>query len=139
LYQRLIHGWNAQDPDAMAAVIAVNGLVIGFDGTQMVGRDQVASELDAVFADHETATYVTKVRSTTSLGSGAALLHAVAGMVPPGGSKIMPERNAIQTVVAYESNNDWSVALFQTTPAQFHGRPELTEALTNELAEQIPQ
>jgi hypothetical protein len=51
----------------------------------------------------------------------------------------MPERNAIQTVVAYESNNDWSVALFQTTPAQFHGRPELTEALTNELAEQIPQ
>jgi hypothetical protein len=40
----------------MAAVIAMSGLVIGFDGTQMVGRDQVASELDAVFADHETAT-----------------------------------------------------------------------------------
>jgi hypothetical protein len=25
--------------------------------------------------------------------------------------------------------------VFQTTPAQFHGRPELTEALTAELAE----
>jgi hypothetical protein len=28
----------------------------------------------------------------------------------------------------------WSVALFQTTPAQFHGLPELSEALTAELS-----
>jgi len=47
----------------MAAAIAPDGLVIGFDGSQMSGRDEVAEELGRIFADHETATYVTKVRS----------------------------------------------------------------------------
>lgn len=138
LYQRLIEGWNAGDADAMAGAVAPDGLVIGFDGSQMLGRDQVARELGQIFSDHETATYVTKVRSIKSLGSGAALLHAVAGMVPPGGSEIMPDRNAIQTVVAHESDAGWSVALFQTTSAKFDGRPELTQALTTELTELLP-
>jgi uncharacterized protein (TIGR02246 family) len=137
LYSRLIEGWNAQDADAMAAAMAADGLVIGFDGSQMDGRDQVANELGAVFADHETAAYVTKVRSTTALGPEAALLHAVAGMVAPGRSEIVPDRNAIQTVVASKRDGEWAVALFQTTPAQFHGRPELAEALAQELAAEV--
>jgi uncharacterized protein (TIGR02246 family) len=78
--------------------------------------------------------YVTKIRSAKGLGPDAALLHAVAGMVPPGGMEIMPQQNAIQTVVARRGDQGWSVALFQTTPAQFHGRPELADALTVELA-----
>jgi hypothetical protein len=64
-------------------------------------------------------------------------LHAVAGMVPPEESEIMPERNAIQTVVARRDHDGWSVALFQTTPARFDGRPELSAALTRELAELV--
>ena len=27
----------------------------------------------------------------------------------------------------------WRIALYQNTPAQFHGRPELSRALTEEL------
>src|SRR2546421_10849107 len=138
LYHRLIDGWNASDAGAMAAVIAGDGLVIGFDGSQMFGRAEVARQLGEIFADHKTATYVAKVRSVRLLGSDAALLHAVVGMVPPGGEEIMPDRNAIQTVVANRSDGEWSVALFQTTPAQFHGRPELTEQLIAELAELLP-
>jgi uncharacterized protein (TIGR02246 family) len=135
LYRQLIDAWNASDAGAMAAPLAPDGLVVGFDGSQMVGPEEVATELGRVFADHETADYVTKVRSVKPLASDAALLHAVAGMVEPGGSEILPDRNAIQTVVAHRGGDGWSVALFQTTPAQFHGRPELTEALTGELAE----
>jgi uncharacterized protein (TIGR02246 family) len=135
LYGRLIDGWNARDADAMAAPLAAGGLVVGFDGSEMFGRDEAAAELGRVFADHETATYVTKIRSVKALGSDAALLHAVAGMVPPNGSEIMPDRNAIQTVVAQRADDVWSVVLFQTTPAQFHGRPEETEALTAELSD----
>jgi uncharacterized protein (TIGR02246 family) len=138
LYRRLVEGWNAGDAAAMAETVASDGLVIGFDGSQMSGPDEVASQLDAIFADHDTAAYVVKVRSIAPLGSDAALLHAVAGMVPPGGGAIMPDRNAIQTVVARRDNGRWSVALFQTTPAQFHGRPELTERLTAELSELLP-
>jgi hypothetical protein len=59
-------------------------------------------------------------------------------MVPPGGREIMSDRNAIQTVVANRDDDRWSVALFQTTPARFHGQPELTERLTEELAELLP-
>jgi uncharacterized protein (TIGR02246 family) len=138
LYRRLIDGWNAHDADAMAAPVAPDGLMIGFDGSQLRGCAEIAAELGGIFADHETAAYVTKIRSVRQLGSDAALLHAVAGMVPPGGSDIMPDRNAIQTVVADRGADGWFVALFQTTPAQFHGRPELTEALTAELSQLVP-
>jgi uncharacterized protein (TIGR02246 family) len=137
LYRRLIDGWNAADADAMAGPLADDGLVIGFDGSQMFGRGQVAGELGRVFADHRTATYVTKVRSVKALGRDAALLHAVAGMVQPGGSEIRADRNAIQTVIAHRADDGWSVALFQTTPARFDGRPELTKNLTAELTELI--
>jgi uncharacterized protein (TIGR02246 family) len=139
LYRRLIAGWNSADADAMAAQVASDGLVVGFDGSQMFGRDEVATELGRIFADHETATYVTKIRSVKALGPDGALLHAVAGMVPPGGSEVMPDRNSIQTIVARRGGDGWTVALFQTTPAQFHGRPELTEALTAELNEVLPK
>jgi uncharacterized protein (TIGR02246 family) len=139
LYRRLIAGWNSADADAMAASVASDGLVVGFDGSQMFGRDEVATELGRIFADHETATYVTKIRSVKALGPDGALLHAVAGMVPPGGSEVMPDRNSIQTIVARRGGDGWTVALFQTTPAQFHGRPELTEALTAELNEVLPK
>lgn len=138
LYARLIDGWNAQDAGAMASTLGRDGIVVGYDGSQMFGRDEVAAELGRIFADHQTAAYVTKVRSVMPLGADAALLHAVCGMVAPGGSGLVPDRNSIQTVVARRAGDEWTVALFQTTPAQFHGRPELTEALTAELTELLP-
>ena len=137
LYRRLIEGWNAGDAEAMARPIAADGLVIGYDGSQMVGHEAVASQLGEIFASHETGTYVAKVRSVRTLGADAALLHAVVGMVPPGGSELARDRNAIQTVVASRSEKGWCVSLFQTTPAQFHGRPELGEQLAAELSEEL--
>jgi uncharacterized protein (TIGR02246 family) len=100
LYDRLIEGWNAADADAMASVLAAEGLVVGFDGSQMSSREAARSELSRVFQDHATATYVTKERAVRALGEDAGLLHAVAGMVPPGGDAVMQDRNAIQTVIA---------------------------------------
>jgi uncharacterized protein (TIGR02246 family) len=135
VYRRLISGWNANDATDIAAAISPDGLVIGYDGSQMFGRDQVRDQLAGIFRDHQTASYVPKIRSIRTLGAEVGLLHAVVGMVPPGGSEIVGERNAIQTVVARRDDHGWSAALFQTTPAQFHGRPELAEALTAELAE----
>jgi uncharacterized protein (TIGR02246 family) len=135
LYSQLIEGWNAADAEAMAGAVARDGLVIGFDGSQMLGREQVAAELGRIFADHETASYVTKVRSVTAVGDSGGLLLAVAGMVPPRGSELMPERNAIQSVAARRTGDGWEVVLFQTTPARFDGRPELVDALTAELSE----
>ena len=43
----------------------------------------------------------------------------------------------IQTVVSRRDEDDWSVVLFQTTPARFDGRPELVDALTAELSDLV--
>jgi uncharacterized protein (TIGR02246 family) len=62
-----------------------------------------------------------------------AILRAVAGMVPAGQTDLNPAVNAVQSLVAAKSMGRWRIALFQNTPAQFHGRPELAQKLTEEL------
>src|SRR5579859_8143325 len=98
----------------------------------------VTRDIGRIFADHETATYVTKIHEVRALSENVGLLHAVAGMIPPGGSSILDDRNSVQTVVAVLDGGTWVAALFQTTPAQFHGRPDLAQALTTELAQMLP-
>ena len=74
------------------------------------------------------------MREVRLLGDDSALLRAVVGMVPPGQSDINPAVNSIQSVVAeHVAGPTWRVVLLQTTPAAFHGRPDLAEALTREL------
>lgn len=71
------------------------------------------------------------------MGADAAILHAIAGMIPPGKSDIEPAVNAQQTLVAVKKDYGWCVELFQNTPAQFHGRPELVKEMTEELRQLI--
>jgi uncharacterized protein (TIGR02246 family) len=73
------------------------------------------------------------VRPQDSPSPDVAVLRAVAGMVPPGQSDIEPAVNAVQTLVAAKHDGQWRIALFQNTPAQFHGKPELVQQLTEEL------
>ncbi len=101
----------------------------------MNGCVEIEAVTRQIFADHVTAAYVGKVRGVRFLAPGVAVLHAVVGMVPPGKSDINPAVNAMQTLVATKQDGQWRIALFQNTPAQFHGRPELAEALTEELRE----
>jgi uncharacterized protein (TIGR02246 family) len=133
LYEQLIAGWNDRRGDAFAAGFAPDGVIVGFDGSEQRGRDAIAAEMRRIFADHETAPYVTKVKSVRLVGSDAAVLRAVVGMVPPGASDLEPARNAHQTLVAARLDGEWRIVLFQNTPAQFHGRPDLAERLTQEL------
>ncbi|MBT1700274.1 SgcJ/EcaC family oxidoreductase, partial [Fulvivirgaceae bacterium PWU4] len=91
-------------------------------------------QLKHSFASNKTASDVWKVREVRFLAADIALLRAVVGMVPPGGNAINPATNAIQSLVALRQNNVWKIALFQNTPAQFHGRPELVESMTKELS-----
>lgn len=137
LYQQILDGWNAHDGDAFAAPFTEDGETIGFDGSQLIGQVEITATLKQIFADHVTATYVANVRNVRLLGPDTAILRAVVGMVPPGQSKINPAVNAIQTLVAVKHEGTWRVALFQSTPAQFHGRPELAERLTEELQQLV--
>ena len=133
LYRSILAGWNAADAEAFAGGFDEDGVVIGFDGSEVVGRDRIAEQMAAIFADHATGTYVGIVREVASLGPEAALLRAVSGVVPAGGKDIEPGLNAAQALVAQRRADGWRVVLYQNTPAQYHGRPEAAEALTAEL------
>jgi len=135
LYRRVIDCWNGRDAAAYGALFAERGSIVGFDGSQVDGRDEIVSHLAEIFASHPTPAYVVKVVEVRSLGPGAMLLRGAAGMIPPGGVDLRPELNAIQTLVAAKHDGDWRVEMFQSTPAAFHGRPELAERLTAELTD----
>ena len=135
LYQNMLDGWNERNGDAFAAPFAEDGDVIGFDGSQQRGRAEIASTMGQIFADHLTPAYVSIVRSVRLLSPDVAVLRADVGMVPHGQSDINPQLNALQTLVAVRRDGIWRIVLFQNTPAQFHGRPELVQRLTEELRE----
>ncbi|QEH34101.1 SnoaL-like domain protein [Aquisphaera giovannonii] len=133
LFASLLDAWNRRDARAFAAHFRPDGEAIGFDGTAMKGPDQIVASIEPIFAHHLTARYVPIVRSVQSLGDHVAILRAVAGMVPPGQTDIHPAVNAVQSLVATSEGGGWRIALFQNTPAAYHGRPDLVAGLTEEL------
>ena len=135
LYLRLLESWNQRDADAMAALFAIDGAIIGFDGSQNTGKAEIAATTKQIFAEHLTHTYVGKVREVRFLAPNVALLRAVVGFIAPGQTDLNVSLNAVQTLVAVKQSAEWHVELFQNTPAQFHGRPDLAQQLTDELRE----
>jgi uncharacterized protein (TIGR02246 family) len=133
LYRALIEGWNRRNAGAMARLFAEGGNVVGFDGSQVDGPPAIEATMAQVFDRHPTLPFVTVVREVRRLGPGTALLRAVVGMTPPGKSELDPALNAIQSMVAVRAGDRWRIALFQNTPAAFHGRPELVAQMTEEL------
>jgi uncharacterized protein (TIGR02246 family) len=134
LYRKLLHAWNDRDAGAYSKLFSEDGSIVGFDGSTADSREGIKSHLEPIFADHPTAAYVGKVRAVRQLGAGTTLLRAVAGMVPPGKKVLMPERNAIQSlIVSRQSDGDWKIEMFQNTPARFDGRPDEASKLTREL------
>jgi uncharacterized protein (TIGR02246 family) len=133
LYQALLAAWNRRDAAGMASLYAEGGVQIGFDGSTAVGPAEIRAQLAPIFTDHPTRQFVSKVREVRELAPGVALLRATAGMVDHGDTKVHPEVNTLQTVVARQVGEAWKIELFQNTPAAFHGRPEEQAALTREL------
>jgi len=137
LYHELLDKWDRRSADAFAALFADDGNIVGFDGSQANGRAEIESHLRPIFRDHPTANSIGIVREVRFLTPDVAVLRAVAGMVPPEQSDINPAVNAVQTLVAERKDGQWRIAVYQNTPAAFHGRPELGAKLTNELRQAL--
>ncbi|WP_173915221.1 SgcJ/EcaC family oxidoreductase [Halobacillus sp. Marseille-Q1614] len=134
-YEQLMEAWNNRNAEAMAALFTAQGESIGFDGSLSKGPKEIYDHLHPIFKDHPTAPFVFKVKEVRLLGEKAAVLRAIAGMIPQGKSDIKPEVNTHHTLVVVKEESKWKIDVFQNTPAQFHGRPELVEQMTNELRE----
>jgi len=137
LHHEVLAAWNRRDAAAFAALFADDASSVGFDGSEMHGRAEIATTLARIFADHQTAAYVARVRDVRPLATGVAVLSAVVGMVPPGQTDINPAVNAVQTLVAVEREGAWRIAVLHNTPAAYHGRPDAADALTAELREEF--
>ncbi len=134
LYQQVMNGWNAASGDAFAAPFEEDGDLVGFDGTHIKGRQEIA-----LFHQHlfdmflKGSRLVGKVRSVRFLTSDVAVMHAIGGTVMPGQTDLEPERNSVQTLVALRRNGKWYLAAFQNTRATYIVRPEESQKLTEEL------
>ena len=133
LYDRLIEAWNKRNARDYALLFASTGSIVGFDGSQVNGQTEIGGHVSEIFSHHQTASYVTIVRDVRTIASDVTLLRANVGMVPPGKDDINPEMNAVQSMVAARKGGKWEIGLFQNTPAAYHGRPELSKKLTDEL------
>lgn len=101
--------------------------------SQSVGREEIFSHLNPIFEHHQTARFVSKVNDVHFLSSDIVILRAIAGMLPPQSNDINPNVNTHHTLIVVKKEGNWRIQLFQNTPAQFHGRPELVEQMTEEL------
>jgi uncharacterized protein (TIGR02246 family) len=135
LYKELLNQWNEKQGTGMANLFTEDGSLVGFDGSQVNTLKEIEAHLNPIFAQYPTARFIHIVREVRALNADIALLRANVGMVPRGYSDINPAVNAVQTMIAVKKNSEWKVALFQNTPAAFHGRPEEAEKLTAELRE----
>lgn len=133
IYRQLLESWNRRNADDFASLFTEDGNSVGFDGSPLNGRTDIAKTLREIFGHHQTAAYVAKVREVRELAGGVTLVRAVVGMVPPGTQELNPAVNAIQSVVLVGRDGALKIALLHNTPAAFHGRPQLVEQLTQEL------
>lgn len=139
LYHNFIQAWNKRSAADMANLFLNDGTIIGFDGSQVRGKEEIEKHLASIFFDHATAAYVSKIRNIKWITPDVAVLSAITGMIPAGKADINPELNAIQALMTYKDNHDWKIAFLQNTPAAFHGHPEMSDKLTRELRDVIKE
>jgi len=122
LYERLMDGWNRGSADSFAAAFCDDGDLVGFDGTRLRGRDQIASFHRPLFDKWLKGTrLVGRVESVRFLGNDVALVHAVGGTIMRGKLKPSPARDSVQTLVAVRRDG-WRLAAFQNTRLRPMGR-----------------
>jgi len=133
LYRGLLENWNRRDAGGFAALFGEDGEAIGFDGSLMRGRAAIDAALAGIFAEHQTGAYVGMIQALRFLSPEVVVVRMPAGIVPAGEVDLNPALNALQSLVAVKHDGVWRIALYQNTPAQFHGRPEMAAQLTEEL------
>jgi uncharacterized protein (TIGR02246 family) len=138
IYRSLLTAWNERDAHGFADLFAPDGIMIGYDGSSAESPDGVFDHLDPIFTNHPTATYVAHVRDVRSIGADLSLLRAMAGMVPPGEDQVNPAVNALHTVLVRGAGETARIVLFQNTPAQYHGRQDLSDEHLEILRPQVP-
>ena len=134
LYQRMIDGWNAGSGEGFASVFAEDGEQVAFDGTRYQGRATIAAAHQQLFDTWvKGSRLVGRVLGVRLLTEDVAQMNTIGGTILAGQSDIAPDRNSVQTFIAVKRDGVWQVAAFHNTRADYLGRPDEAQALTDEL------
>jgi uncharacterized protein (TIGR02246 family) len=134
LLQQLMDGWNRGSGAGFATPFADDGQQIAFDGTHFRNRGEIAVFHQQLFERFLKGTrLVGKITDMQKLSPDVILAHAIGGTVMPDETDLAPDRNSVQTLVAVKRSGEWRIAAFHNSRAEFMGRPEAAEALTDEL------
>lgn len=116
LYRRLMAAWNKGSGDGYAATFTENGVLVGFDGTALNGRQEIVSFHQPLFDKWLKGTrLVGEVMNVRFLTPNIAVMHAIGSTIMRGKSKPDPARDSIQTFVAVREHGEWKLAAFQNT------------------------
>jgi uncharacterized protein (TIGR02246 family) len=116
LHRRVLEAWGAGDGEAFAAPFRDDAVFIGFDGSVMRGREQIASTHQEVFDRWMKGTrLVEEGTEVRFVARDVAIVHTLGGTLMRGKSEPAPERESIQTLVAVRDAGSWSFASFQNT------------------------
>jgi uncharacterized protein (TIGR02246 family) len=82
LYRQTIDGWNASNGDDFAAPYTDDSDFIGFDGTYLKGRQQIASFHQMLFDKFLSGSrLIGKIKSMRFIAENVAIMIAVGGTV----------------------------------------------------------
>jgi uncharacterized protein (TIGR02246 family) len=140
LYFQMIDGWNKGNGDIFADPFAEDADLVGFDGTHLKGRQEIASFHQRLFDTFvKGSRLIGKVRNVQFLTPDVAIMHAVGGTIMAGQSDIESERNSVHMIVAKKDDvsSQWHIVAFQNTRAQYIGRPDMVQALTEDLRREL--
>jgi uncharacterized protein (TIGR02246 family) len=114
--------WNQGSGAAFASVFTEDGDLVGFDGTHLRGRGDIATFHQQLFDKWlKGSRLVGKVQDVRFLAPDVAVMHAVGGTILRGKSDPAPGRDSIQTLVATKHAGEWQFAAFQNTRLRIIG------------------
>jgi uncharacterized protein (TIGR02246 family) len=116
LHRRVLDAWDAGDGEAFAAPFADDAVFVGFDGSVMRGREQIASVHQELFDRWLKGSRLVEERTEVRfVAPEVAIVSAIGGTVMRGKTEPAPERDSIQTLVAVREEGRWSFTSFQNT------------------------
>jgi len=114
VYQQILDGWNKSSGTGFAAAFTEDADLVGFDGTHLKGRKEIASFHQKLFDTFLKGSRLEgEVKSARFLSPDVAVVHAISRM--PGQITAAPERDSIQTLVFTKRDGQWHVAGLQNT------------------------
>src|SRR5262245_44016490 len=116
LHQRVLDAWQDGDGEAFAAPFSDDVVFVGFDGSVMRGRRQIAAVHQELFDRWLKGSRLVEERTEVRfVAPDVAIVHTVGGTVMRGKAKPAPERDSIQTLTAVRSAGVWFFVSFQNT------------------------